>query len=123
MYGMQRSDWEKLCTLQLLGHRDAWASQAEEDTFRDSLLGLVISQAPKAPAFVRQLPRGTTPAACYAPQLRRLLALSMNWQVPVYEIDRVSKGRPLSTIAMWVRFFSKDIYFHLDLESQPKAGI
>ena len=40
---------------------------------------------------------------CLSPQLRMALARAMNWEQPVQEISVLSKGKPLTTIMMWVR--------------------
>ena len=64
---------------------------------------LVMSKVPQAPAAVRPLPQGTTPAVCHAPRLRMLLASCIDWEVPIWELDRQTEGKPLSTILRWVR--------------------
>ena len=63
---------------------------------------LVMSKVPQAPAAVRPLPQGTTPAVCHAPRLCMLLASCMDWEVLIWELDRQTEGKPLSTILRWV---------------------
>lgn len=79
-----------------------WLTEGDEQWLKDSLLQLVMSKVPRGTAVIKSMPHGTTPAACYAPQLRSLFARAMHWEVPIWDIDRLSKGRPLSTVVMWV---------------------
>jgi len=56
----------------------------------------------RRPMQVRSLPHGTTPQVCVSPQLRMAFARAMAWEQPVWEIDILSTGKPLSTIVLWV---------------------
>ena len=101
--------------------QEHWLTEGDEQWLKDSLMQLVMSKVPRAPAIVKAMPHGTTPAACYAPQLRVLFARSINWEVPISEIDKVSRGRPLSTIVMWVGSFTP--YNLLGLSEPSLRGI
>lgn len=87
---------------QLSKEPQEWLSEIEDGEIKDSLLHLVMQRVAQPKVHLNSLPRGTTPAVCLPPRLRMAFVRSAEWEMPIWEIDKVTRGRPLSAIVLWV---------------------
>ena len=65
---------------------------------------LVVQKVQNPTAKVISLPRGTTPAVCPPPRLRMAFVRAAEWDMPIWDIDRLTRGQPLTAIVLWVIF-------------------